>query len=43
MAGRLIQESTALEMKQHIELKDDSTGSYLLRIGGETPMKLVKN
>jgi hypothetical protein len=43
MAGRLIQESTALEIKQHIELKDVATGSYLLRIGGETPMKLVKN
>jgi hypothetical protein len=43
MAGRLIQESTAQEMKQHIELKDVATGSYWLRIGGETPMKLVKN
>jgi hypothetical protein len=43
MAGRLIQETTAQEIKQHIELKDVATGSYWLRIGGEIPMKLVKN
>jgi hypothetical protein len=43
MAGRLIQETSAQEMKQHIELKDVATGSYWLRIGGEIPMKLVKN
>jgi hypothetical protein len=43
MAGRLIQETTAQEMKQHIELNDVATGSYWLRIGSETPMKLVKN
>jgi hypothetical protein len=43
MAGRLIQETSAQEMKQHIELNDVATGSYWLRIGGEIPMKLVKN
>ncbi|MEY5001478.1 MAG: hypothetical protein RLZZ211_1514 [Bacteroidota bacterium] len=43
MAGRLIQENTAQEMKQLIELNDVATGSYWLRIGSETPMKLVKN
>jgi len=43
MAGRLIQENTAQEMKQHIKLNDVATGSYWLRIGSETPMKLVKN
>ena len=43
MAGRLIQENTAQEMKQPIELNDVATGSYWLRIGSETPMKLVKN
>jgi hypothetical protein len=43
MAGRLIQENTAQELKQHIELNDVATGSYWLRIGSETPMKLVKN
>lgn len=43
MAGRLIQETTAQEIKQHIELNEVATGSYWLRIGRETPMKLVKN
>jgi hypothetical protein len=43
MAGRLIQETTAQEMKQHIELKEVATGSYWLRIGSEIPMKLIKH
>ncbi len=43
MSGRLIQEITAQEMKQLIELKDIATGSYWLRIGVEAPLKLVKN
>jgi hypothetical protein len=42
MAGRLIQETIAQEMKQYIELNDIATGSYWLRIGSEIPMKLVK-
>jgi len=43
MAGRLIQENTTQEMNQLIELYNVATGSYWLRIGSETPMKLVKN
>jgi hypothetical protein len=43
MAGRLIQETTAQEMKEHIELNEVATGSYWLRIGREIPMKLIKN
>jgi len=42
MSGRLIQETTAQEMKQHIELNDVATGSYWLRIGVNTPLKLIK-
>jgi hypothetical protein len=38
-----IQENTAQEMNQLIELYNVATGSYWLRIGSETPMKLVKN
>ncbi len=41
--SKLIQKNTAQEMKQLIELKNVATGSYWLRIGSETPMKLVKN
>jgi hypothetical protein len=43
MSGRLIQETTAKDMKQYIEFKDIAPGSYWLKIGTEAPVKLVKN